>query len=192
MEFITKCLKELKPALYNPRVELAPGDAEYEKIKASITAFGMVEPIVWNRTTDTVVGGHQRVTVLNDLGYTEVEVSVVELELAEEKALNIALNKITGEWDDEKLAELLEEIAADANEMLLEFTGFTDEELDELLQPIDFTSPGTGDDEAPSRETNFTYQEQFGVIVICKTEDEQRDTYEKLLEQGYTCRVVAT
>jgi len=186
-------LEDLNPAGYNPRKELAPGDPEYESIKSSILAFGMVEPIVWNKRTGNVVGGHQRLTVLRDLGHKTADVSVVDISEAEEKALNIALNKITGEWDDEKLTELLNEIAADANEMLLGLTGFLEEELDELFAPIDGVSP-FGDDveESPGRETSFTYQEQFGVIVICKGEDEQKEVYERLQEQGFNCRVVAT
>ncbi len=137
MEIITKKLAELNPAAYNPRKALAPGDVEYEQIKQSIINFGMVEPVVWNRRTDTVVAGHQRLTVLRDLGCDEVEVSVIDVDEAKEKALNIALNKITGEWDDAKLTELLEELAADADEMLLGLTGFTDEELAELFAPPD-------------------------------------------------------
>lgn len=133
MEIVIMNLKELNPASYNPRKELASGDVEYEQIKNSILTYGMVEPIVWNRQTGNVVGGHQRLTVLRDLGYEEVEVSVIDVSEAQEKALNIALNKIVGEWDDEKLAVLLDELAADADEMLLSLTGFTEAEIGELF-----------------------------------------------------------
>jgi hypothetical protein len=191
-------LDELNPAAYNPRKTLAPGDAEYEQIKQSIITFGMVEPIVWNRQTGNIVGGHQRLTVLRDLGHETVEASVIDITEAQEKALNIALNKISGEWDDDKLTALLDELAADADEMLLSLTGFTQEELDEMVDTWDGGVPPSqeedgGEGDAPSsRETGFTYQEQFGVIVLCKDEDEQRTVYEQLAAQGFSCRVVAT
>ena len=95
---------QLNPAAYNPRRDLKPGDKEYEKLKRSISEFGYVEPVIWNKTTGNVVGGHQRLKVLLDLGQTEVDCVVVELDDKREKALNLALNKIQGDWDENKLA----------------------------------------------------------------------------------------
>lgn len=60
MEIVKMKLVELNPAKYNPRKALEPGDAAYEKLKKSILSFGNVEPIVWNRTSGNVIGGHQR------------------------------------------------------------------------------------------------------------------------------------
>lgn len=94
-----KKLTDLIPADYNPRKDLKPGDDEYEKLKRSIEQFGMVQPVIWNKTTGRVVGGHQRLKVLADMGYAETECVVVEMDEAQEKALNIALNKISGDWD---------------------------------------------------------------------------------------------
>ena len=85
---------KLRPAKYNPRVELKPGDAEYEKLKRSIVEFGFVEPVIWNKRTGNVVGGHQRLSVLRDLGETMVDCVVVDLDELKEKALNVALNKV--------------------------------------------------------------------------------------------------
>jgi len=124
-------INKLKAAAYNPRKTLKPGDTEYEKLKRSITEFGYVEPVVWNRTTGNVVGGHQRLTVLKDLGQTEVDCVIVELDEKHEKALNVALNKIQGEWDKDKLAELLTEL--DGSEFDVSLTGFDAAEIDELL-----------------------------------------------------------
>lgn len=107
MELIEKRITELNAAAYNPRIDLRPGMAEYEKLKASIRTFGDVEPIVWNRRTGNVVGGHQRLSVLKDMGAETTLVSVVELSDTEEKLLNIALNKIKGDWDKEKLEAIL-------------------------------------------------------------------------------------
>ena len=98
---------DLLPADYNPRKDLKPGDAEYEKLKRSIEQFGYVEPVIWNQTTGRVVGGHQRLKVLIDMGISEVECVVVEMPEDKEKALNIALNKISGDWDKDKLALLM-------------------------------------------------------------------------------------
>ena len=90
-------IEKLKPANYNPRKDLKPEDEEYQKIKKSILEFGYVDPIIANADM-TVIGGHQRLKVLKDLGYKEIECIVVDLDKNKEKALNIALNKITGEW----------------------------------------------------------------------------------------------
>ena len=121
----------LNPAAYNPRVDLKPGDKEYEKLKRSINEFGYVEPVIWNRQTGNVVGGHQRLKVLMDLGQTEIDCVVVNLDLAREKALNIALNKIQGDWDEDKLAAIMADFDAEAFDVSL--TGFDANEVDALL-----------------------------------------------------------
>lgn len=124
-------VEKLKAAEYNPRRALKPGDAEYEKLKRSITEFGYVEPVIWNKQTGNVVGGHQRLTVMRDLGITEIDCVVVDLGPMREKALNVALNKIQGEWDKDKLAALLTEF--DGSEFDVTLTGFDAAEVDELL-----------------------------------------------------------
>ncbi|ELT8937007.1 DNA modification methylase [Enterococcus faecalis] len=126
-------LSELRPAEYNPRVELKPGMEEYEKLKQSILEFGFVDPPIFNKRTGNLVGGHQRVSVAKNLGIGEIEVSIVDLPIEKEKALNIALNKISGQWDEDKLVELLEEFNTDE----LPLTGFNQEELDDLLSDLD-------------------------------------------------------
>lgn len=122
---------DLLPADYNPRKDLKPGDAEYEKLKRSIEQFGYVEPVIWNKTTGRVVGGHQRLKVLIDMGLTEVDCVVVEMSEDKEKALNIALNKISGEWDKDKLALLIADLQGADFDVSL--TGFDPAELDDLL-----------------------------------------------------------
>jgi hypothetical protein len=121
----------LNPAAYNPRVDLKPGDKDYEKLKRSINEFGYVEPVIWNRQTGNVVGGHQRLKVLMDLGHTEIDCVVVDLDLPREKALNIALNKIQGDWDEDKLAAIMADFDAEAFDVSL--TGFDAGEVDALL-----------------------------------------------------------
>lgn len=122
---------QLNPAAYNPRRDLKPGDKEYEKLKRSISEFGYVEPVIWNEKTGSVVGGHQRLKVLLDMGHTEIDCVVVDLDVQREKALNVALNKIQGEWDETKLAEIMADLDAAAFDVAL--TGFDAAEVDELL-----------------------------------------------------------
>ena len=132
MEIKKMKLKDLNRATYNPRVELRPGDADYEALEQCIEHFGMVLPVVWNKCTGNLVGGHQRLTVLENKGITEVDVSVVDIDVTKEKALNIALNKISGNWDEEKLVELLDELGDRAEE-----TGFTLPEIEMLKSNLD-------------------------------------------------------
>ena len=134
MQWKTLSVDALRPAAYNPRKKLKAGDKEYEKIKNSILEFGYVEPIIVNYDM-TVIGGHQRLTVLKDLGYTEVQ--CVEVHIEDEnkvKALNIALNKITGAWNEQLLADLIVDLqAANFN---TDFTGFEAPEIEQLFSKV--------------------------------------------------------
>lgn len=134
MEWRTVPIGDLRPATYNPRKKLKPGDKEYEKIKNSIQEFGYVEPIIVNYDM-TVIGGHQRLTVLKDLGYTEVDCVVLHIEDENKvKALNIALNKITGAWNEQLLADLLVDLqAVDFN---TDLTGFEAPEIEQLFSKV--------------------------------------------------------
>jgi len=134
---------DLLPADYNPRKDLKPGDAEYEKLKRSIEQFGYVEPVIWNQTTGRVVGGHQRLKVLMDMGMTEVDCVVVEMDEDKEKALNIALNKISGDWDKDKLALLIADLQGADFDVSL--TGFEPAEIDDLFK--DTLKDGVKDDD---------------------------------------------
>ena len=134
MQWQTLPLVELRPAAYNPRKALKPSDKEYQKIKNSIQEFGYVEPIIVNYDM-TVIGGHQRLTVLKDLGYTEAQCVVLHIEdEAKVKALNIALNKISGEWNEQLLADLLVDLQ-DA-QFNLDLTGFEAPEIDQLFSKL--------------------------------------------------------
>lgn len=134
---------DLLPADYNPRKDLKPGDAEYEKLKRSIEQFGYVEPVIWNQTTGRVVSGHQRLKVLMDMGMTEVDCVVVEMDEDKEKALNIALNKISGDWDKDKLALLIADLQGADFDVSL--TGFEPAEIDDLFK--DTLKDGVKDDD---------------------------------------------
>ena len=124
---------KLKPSEYNPRKDLQPEDEEYIKIKNSILEFGYVAPVIINADM-TVIGGHQRLKVLKELGYEEIQCIVVDLDKNKEKALNLALNKISGEWDNDKLEAILAELKE--TDIDMNITGFSNDEIDDILKDI--------------------------------------------------------
>jgi len=123
---------KLNAAKYNPRKDLKPGDIEYEKLKQSIQTFGYVEPVLWNKRTGNIIGGHQRFKVLVELGYTEIDCVVLDMNLTDEKALNIALNKVSGDWDKDKLMLLIADLQGSDFDVSL--TGFDSIELNALFK----------------------------------------------------------
>lgn len=209
MEIRRVPVSKLNPAAYNPRKNLQPGDPEYKKLARSLDKFGCVEPIVWNERTGNVVGGHQRLKVLIAAGETELDVSVVNLSDADEKALNIALNKIAGEWDTTALTELLQELSADSSidETL---TGFDRGELDNLLADLESRTQGaapSGVDpyvdgffesgvqtkepqEAPSpgEGEGASADSRWSVIVSDLTAEDMETLTALLEDEGYTYR----
>jgi len=140
-------ISEINPAFYNPRFDLQPGDPDYEKLKKSINEFDLVEPLIWNRRTNRLVGGHQRLKILKERGDIEVEVSVVDLDEVKERALNLALNKISGEWNLPRLEDLLEEL--DTGDFDMEITGFDETEIEDLMTQFYVPEENEKDDEVP-------------------------------------------
>jgi ParB-like chromosome segregation protein Spo0J len=133
-------IEQLQPAAYNPRKVLSVKSAAYRKLRASLEQFGLVEPLVWNELSGRVVGGHARLRILKELGYTEVPVSVVHLDEIREKALNILLNnqEAQSRYDPAKLAAILTELQ-DLPE--LELTGFDETTLATLRYEPDPLPP---------------------------------------------------
>ena len=174
----------LKPAEYNPRKKLKKGDKEYEKIKRSIEEFGFADPLVVNADM-TIVGGHQRLTVATDLGFTEVPCAIVDIDKTREKALNIALNKITGAWDDTLLAQLLEDLKnSDFDTMI---TGFEPPEMDQLMSKV-YDKEVKDDDfdvESELKQPCFSKPGDIWLLgrhrIICGDSTEP-GTYERLME----------
>ena len=130
MRIVKKRIDEIIPADYNPR---KISKENLERLKKSIKEFGLVDPLVWNERTNRLIGGHQRLKILMEEGVKEVEVSVVNLPEDKEKALNIALNNpnLQGEWEEEKLAELLKELE---EKEISDLTGFEEREIMALLE----------------------------------------------------------
>ena len=157
----TAKISDLKAAHYNPRKDLQPGDKEYEKLKKSIVEFDYIDPVIWNKRSGNVVGGHQRLKILKVLGHTEIDVSVVDLDDVKEKALNLALNKTGGDWDLPKLSSLLLEL--DTGDIDVEITGFDEDELEALLVDRDNSGEIKEEGEAPKKlhvcpECGFKYE----------------------------------
>jgi len=194
MNIEKKNVKDLLPADYNPRKDLQPGDPEYEKLKRSIEQFGYVEPVIWNKQTGRVVGGHQRLKVLIDSGITEVDVVVVDMNTEKEKALNIALNKISGEWDTDKLALVIADLQGADFDVSL--TGFEPEELDDLFR--DDVKGGVKEDdfdvEAELRKPVFSKAGDLWMLgehrLLCG-DSTKPETYE-LLMNGKKAQLVVT
>jgi len=125
-------ISELKPAPYNPR---KIKKEELKKLEDSMDKFGYIDPIIYNKRTGHVVGGHQRLSVISSKlsPDSEIDVSVVDLDEFQEKTLNIALNRITGMWDDEKLEQLLQNIR-EYNTDMLKYTGYDESEITKILK----------------------------------------------------------
>ena len=194
MDIQTLPVAKLIPAEYNPRKDLKPGDTEYEKLKRSIAEFGYVEPVIWNKATGHVVGGHQRLKVLIDTGTTAVECVVVEMSEEKEKALNVALNKISGEWDKDKLSLLIADLQGVDFDVSL--TGFDAPELDALFK--DAQRNGVHDDDfdvdAALKEPAITQQGDLWLLgkhrLICG-DSTKRAVYDLLMD-GKKANLVVT
>ena len=194
MQIETKNVKDLLPAEYIPRKNLKPGDKEYEKLKRSIEQFGYVEPVIWNETTGRVVGGHQRLKVLQDMGLTEVDCVIVQMDEEKEKTLNVALNKISGEWDNDKLALLIADLQGTDFDVSL--TGFEPEELEDLFR--EDTKSGVKDDdfdvEAELQKPTFSKAGDLWLLGdhrLVSGDSTKPETYE-LLMAGKQANLVVT
>ena len=126
---ISKKISELSPAKYNPRTISSDSLGRLTK---SLSELGNLQPITWNAKTSNIVGGHQRLKCYSALGKDEVEVWAVWLDEVQEKAANIALNKLSGEFDMPKLKDILEEI--DVGEIDVDITGFSLEEISKMME----------------------------------------------------------
>jgi len=118
--------KQLEPSAYNPR---KISTEEMAKLRRSIREFGLVQPIVVQMPGNRIVAGHQRREAAIAEGLARVPVTRLRISDAKAKAMNLALNRISGDWDDEQLAVLLLELQG--AERLL--TGFDEDEIAKLL-----------------------------------------------------------
>lgn len=124
-------LSELHEAAYNPRTI---DDESLASLKKSMDEFGYIQPIIWNEKTGNVVSGHQRLKIIKSEKPTpkEVEVIVVNMDEVKEKAAVLTFNKVGGEWDQNKLSDLLGQIQG-LDDDFLGLTGFSNNEITNLL-----------------------------------------------------------
>ena len=182
MQIIKQKINKLIPADYNPRKDLKPGDPEFEKLKRSIHEFGYVDPIIWNKQTGHVIGGHQRLKILQDEGLTEVDCVVVDFDEAKEKALNVALNKISGAWDQAKLGLLISDLEASAFDVSL--TGFDESEIADLLETDSNTKDDNFDVDAELKQPTFSQAGDIwhlGRHTLFCGDATEAESYQKLL-----------
>ncbi len=181
-------VKDIQDSPYNPRIALDKASREYNNIKQSIEEFGFVEPLVVNDVGTRCVGGHQRLQVLRDMGIEEVECVVIhEEDEVREKTLCIALNRIKGEWDMVKLAELLndenisslptgfEDGEVDIEKILNE-AGDSEQAVDKILEEND-----QGDDFV---DTESVAKVQIGQYLFKLTEEEYNNMLASIRDNG--------
>lgn len=133
---------------------------------------------MWNKRTGHVVGGNQRLKALEELGVEEVDVVVVDLPLEKEKALNLALNKITGDWSLPALKELLAELENSLEDLTI--TGFDFEEIEKLI--------GRDPVQVEQQQEESVEEHKFYILIECETEEEQKTLLERFLSEGLKCR----
>ena len=206
-------ITDLIPSDYNPRIM---PENESTKLRNSLETFGLVDPIVINLKNNHIIGGHQRFEVLidqhlednkifdelnlirlGDIGwvFTDTELTVESED--HEKALNLTLNKIGGEWDTEKLFTVLEEL--EVNNFDLELTGF--DGFDEELQLKDLVGKAglyeaSSSESSNSEDVDFDDDEEiserpgyYQITILFDSEEEMTEEFDNLVEQGYNCRM---
>jgi|TARA_R110002167_G_scaffold217828_3_gene422579 ParB-like chromosome segregation protein Spo0J len=151
-------INSLNPAEYNPR---QINNKQYEDLKASMEKFGCVDPIIINinpERLNVVVGGHQRLRILRELGAEKVPTVSVNLSEEDERELNVRLNKSGGDWDIDLLSNF--------DVVDLKEWGFKDIELGFNIDKIDEDKPIT-----------ITVKEDDAVLA--------NELYEDLKGKGY-------
>lgn len=126
-------INSLNQADYNPRIELKEGMAEWNALNNSLQKFGLVVPIIINEKNNTIISGHQRISALKAQGETQAEAVVLNLDENNEKQLNIALNKIQGKWDFDKLEQMLENMTEEEKK----YTGFLESRFEQIDKVVE-------------------------------------------------------
>jgi ParB-like chromosome segregation protein Spo0J len=160
-------INKLKPATYNPR---QISTKQYNDLKESIINFGLVDPIIINKNGNVVVGGHQRLKICKELKHTEIDCVVLDLSKEEERELNIRLNKNSGEFDMDILANEF-----DIDE--LTDWGFKHIDLDLNIDKI-------------QKDLSDKIELQYKIEVEVISEKEQEILYKDLTKKGYICRIL--
>ena len=159
-------INKLKGSTYNPR---QISTKQYKDLKESITKFGLVDPIIVNKCY-TIIGGHQRYKICKDLDYKDIGCIILDLDKEQERELNIRLNKNTGEFDIDILA----------NEFDI------DQLVDWGFKHIDL---GLNVDKIPE-DLSDKLELQFKLEIDVTSEKEQEELYNELTKRGYICRIL--
>ena len=183
MQILEKNLSELKPYEKNPR----RNDEAVQYVANSIKEFGWKQPIVIDKD-NVIIAGHTRFKAAKELGIEKVPCVIADDLTPEQiKAYRIADNKTNDKatWDDEVLGEELEDLNG-----LFDMTdfGFSDFEISLFTGGLESNFSGPAE---PSDKTSYHYSEQYGVIVVCQDEAEQEEVYNRLVSEGFECKVVA-
>ena len=209
-------ITDLIPSDYNPRIM---SEKESAKLRNSLENFGLVDPIVINLKNNHIIGGHQRFEVLidqhlednkifdelnlirlGDIGWVFTDTDLKVESDDHEKALNLSLNKIGGEWDTEKLFVILEEL--EVNNFNIDLTGFDgfDEEIEikGLLDKMEFSEPENKADsensKSESEDVEFDEEDDtaigfYEITLLFDSEEEMTEAFDKLVDEGYNCRM---
>lgn len=187
-------LKDLNPAEYNPRTI---SEKEFNKLTQSIREYGLVDPILINMKNMTIIGGHQRYSVLlsenkknnsyenlllfrrGDIGWVFTEDVLTVKDESHEKGLNLALNKISGEWDYPRLNSLLDELNVKGFDVSL--TGFEDFDTD--LGSVDLDSLDIGLDD------DLLIDNISEIIVVFDNKEDRDNLFEEMSNEGYNVRI---
>lgn len=185
--------KDIKNADYNPR--LMDKDAQ-RRLKRGIKEHGLVQPVVWNRRTGNLVGGHQRLKQLDALERNEdysLTVSVIDVSPREEAEVNVQLNNpsMQGSWDFDKLADMSEDFDLSFDDM-----GFSDMDVDLLFDGDDrfsklYDTPDVEEAKGKLQEVKESraegaerLKERNGInwfaVIVFKDEDEKRRFYQQI------------
>jgi len=167
-----------------------PGNAkrgDIEAIRASIRRHGQYRSLVVRDTDNgryTILAGNHTHDAIRAEGHPTARCEVIQCSDDEARRINLADNRLSdlGAYDHDALTELLSYLDDD-----YDGTGYTASDVEQLITPPDI--PETADELA---NTEDTYREQYGVIIVCPTEADQQATYERLTDEGYACRVVTT
>ena len=161
-------IQSLNPAKYNPRT--MPRD-QMEALKRSLEKYGFVEPVVVNKRGNVIVGGHQRVTAWQEMGRKSLPVLFVDLDEANEKALNLSLNKISGVWDDTALSLVLSDLKGlGCTDDDFSFMGFSPQEVADALSVFGTVGlkmddlKGLDDESIPETDTKKEPQTKLGDV----------------------------
>jgi len=165
---------QIQPADYNPR---HMGENELGMLTKGLNEFGLVEPLVINQD-GTLIGGHQRLKAMKNLGWTEYPAVRLDIDKAKEKALNLALNKINGEWDYEKLSSLLKGFDELPEPFDMDLTGFDIIEATELTELTDVDPSDLFNEPDNDGMNDMDTKPKQGMViqynVIFNNEDEQK------------------